>query len=155
MKIARLFPNLERLFIQPNPKGRRWMRLKTDHIRAFPPWKYLCLCKLRNAGKLLRIVEQHGSSLMGLIVEPSGRAQSEYPRLEVSDIVQLATCGPNVEELRLQIKRSMGSQAECELYKAPGKFTNFHSLVLDLDYDARPEPALRHVDTSDSTKDFY
>jgi hypothetical protein len=100
---------------------------------------------------LLRIVEQHGPSLKGLIVEPSGQAHSEYPRLEVSDIVQLATYCPNLEELRLQIKRPEGSQAECELYQALEKFKNLRSLVLDLHFDARPEPALCHVDTPDLT----
>jgi hypothetical protein len=45
----------------------------------------------------------------------------------------------------------MGSQAECELYKALGEFSNLHSLVLDLRFDARPEPARRHLDTEDLT----
>jgi hypothetical protein len=155
MKIARLIPNLERLFIQPSPNGRPWMHLKTDHddsiaaIRAFPPLRYLCLHSLCSAGSLLRIVEQHGPSLKGLIVEPYGRALSEYPILDVSDIFQLAAHCPNLEELRLQIKKSMGSRAECELCNALGKLTNLHSLVLDLHFDARSEPALRHADTPD------
>jgi hypothetical protein len=157
LKIAGLFPNLERLFIDPNPTGRPWMHLKTDHddsiaaIRAFRPLKYLCLHSLRSIENLHRIVEQHGQSLKGLIIAPSGLARSQYPRIDVSDIVQLATYCPNLEELRLQIKRSMGSQAECELYKALGKFSNLHSLVLDLHFDARLEPARRHLDTEDLT----
>lgn len=157
IKVAGLFPNLERLFIDPNPTGRPWMYLKTDHddsiaaIRAFRPLRYLCLHSLRRVDNLHLIVEQHGPSLKGLIVEPSGLAQSQYPRLDVSDIVQLATYCPNLKELRLQIKRSMASQAECELYKALGEFSNLHSLVLDLHFDARLEPARRHLDTKDLT----
>jgi hypothetical protein len=157
VKIAGLFPNLERLFIDPNPRGRPWMHLKSDHddsiaaIRAFPPLKYLCLHSLRSVENLHRIVEQHGPSLKGLIIEPSGLAHSQYPRLDVSDIVRLATYCPNLEELRLQIKRSMGSQAECELYKALGEFSDLYSLVLDLHFDARLEPARRHLDTEDLT----
>jgi hypothetical protein len=157
IKVAGLLPNLERLFINPNPTGRRWMYLKSDHddsiaaIRAFRPLKYLCLHSLRSVENLHRIVEQHGPSLKGLIVEPSGLAQSQYPRLDVSDIVQLATYCPNLKELRLQIKRSIASQAECELYKALREFSNLHSLVLDLHFDARLEPARRHLDTEDLT----
>lgn len=114
-KIARLSPNLERLFINPNPTGRPWIHLKTDHgdsiagIRAFRPLEYLCLHNLRSVESLHRIIEQHGQSLKGLIIEPSGLAHFEYPRLDVPDILQLATASPNLEELRVQIKRSMGS----------------------------------------------
>ncbi|KAJ5153421.1 uncharacterized protein N7482_009899 [Penicillium canariense] len=156
-KVAKLFPNLERLFIEPNPRRRRWIHLKADHddsiaaIRAFRPLKYLCLHSLRKVENFHRIVEQHGPSLKGLIIEPSGPAHSQYPRLEVSDIVQLATCCPNLEELRLQVQRSVGSQAECELYKALGGFFNLDSLVLDLQFDARIEPARRHLDMEDPT----
>lgn len=155
-KFAGLFPNLERLFINPNPTGRPWIHLKTDHgdsiagIRAFRPLKYLCLHNLRSVENLHRIIEQHGQSLKGLIIEPSGLAHFEYPRLDVSDIVQLATDCPNLEELRVQIKRSMGSQTECELYKSLGKFPKLHSLVLDLHFDPRAEAIQRpHVDTDD------
>ena len=46
---------------------------------------------------------------------------------------------PNMEELRLQMKRSAGNQAECEMYKALGTFPNLQRLLLDLDFDARPK----------------
>jgi hypothetical protein len=157
VKIAGLFPNLERLFIDPNPRGLPWKHLKTDHddsifaIRAFPALKYLCLYNLRSAENLLRIVERHGPLLKGLIVEPSGLSHSEYPRLDVSLIIQLATYCPSLQELRLQIQRSMGSQAECELYRALGEFPSLHSLVLDLQIDARPEIPLKRFDTEDLT----
>lgn len=153
VKTAGLFPNLERLFIDPNPLGRRWMHLKTDHddliaaIRAFPPLKYLCLHTLRTAESLLRIVERHGPSLKGLIVEPSSSAQSQYPRLDIPLLVQLAAYCPSLEELRLQIQRSAGSQAECDIYRALGEFSNLHSLVLDLRIDARPELPRQYFDT--------
>lgn len=157
VKIAGLFPNLERLFINPNPTGLPWKHLKSDHddsivaIREFPALKYLCLYNLRSAENLLRIVERHGPSLKGLMIEPSGPSHSQYPRLDVCLIVQLATYCPNLQELRLQVQRSMGSQAECELYRALGEFSNLHSLVLDLQIDARPEIPLNRPVTEDLT----
>jgi hypothetical protein len=50
VKIAGLFPELERLFIDPNPSGRPCIHLKTDHndsitaIRAFPSLTKLVAC---------------------------------------------------------------------------------------------------------------
>lgn len=43
----------------------------------------------------------------------------------------------------------MGSKEECELYKAIGQFSTFHSLVLDLHFDAGLQPSLCHVNTED------
>ncbi|KAJ5547268.1 hypothetical protein N7494_004853 [Penicillium frequentans] len=157
VNIAKLFPNLERLFIDPNPKGRPGMHLQSDHddsiaaIIAFEPLNYLHIDGLRSAENLHRIVERHGPTLKGLIITPSTIGLSRYPRLDVFGIFQLAKLCPNLEELRLQIKRLMGSKEECELYKALGQFSTIHSLVLDLHFDARPRPSLFHVDTEDLT----
>jgi hypothetical protein len=80
-EVAVLFPNLERLFINPRPI--RWRNVDTtadnDHciaaIRAFPPLKYLHISFLRNVSSLERILEPHGPSPRGLIVQPSTQAQ--------------------------------------------------------------------------------
>ncbi|KAJ5802026.1 uncharacterized protein N7503_004476 [Penicillium pulvis] len=157
VNIAKLFPNLKRLFIDPNPKGRPGMHLQSDHddsiaaIIAFAPLNYLYIYGLRSAENLHRIVERHGSTLKGLIIAPSTIGLPRYPRFDVLGILQLAKLCPNLEELRLQIKRSTGSKEECELYKALGQFLNLHSLVLDLHFDARPRPPLFHIDTQDLT----
>ncbi|KAJ5887247.1 hypothetical protein N7504_011294 [Penicillium tannophilum] len=133
VNIAKLFPNLERLFIDPNPRGRSWMHLKSDHddsiaaIIAFAPLRYLHIYGLRSVENLHRIIERHGPTLKGLIIEPSLVGPPRYPRFDVSGILQLAELCPNLEELRLQIK----------------------SLVLDLHFDVRPSPSLFHVDTED------
>lgn len=93
--------------------------------------KYLYLCPLRSVNSVDRILERHGPSLKGLVIEvsaqvrtPRGTLESDaglkYPKLDASNISRLAQQCPNLEEIRLQIKRSNGSQAECEMYKALG-----------------------------------
>ncbi|KAJ6103705.1 hypothetical protein N7486_003927 [Penicillium sp. IBT 16267x] len=157
LDIAKLFPKLERLFIQPNPTGLPWKHLKSDHddsiaaIRAFAPLKYLHIYGLRSVENLHRIIERHGPTLKGLILANPTVGRRQCLRLDVSGILQLAKLCPNLEELRLQIKRSMGSKEECELYKALGQFPTLHSLVLDLDFDARPRLPWRHFDREDLT----
>lgn len=145
-RIAGVFPNLERLFIKPNTIVERDTRLGTDvedaidSIRSFRPLKYLCLYSLCSVGNLHRIIDRHGQSLRGLTIEPSGETQFDYPRLAKSDIERLVAACPNLQELRIQIKRSQGSRAECDLYEALGKFSNLHSLMLDLNFDGREAP---------------
>lgn len=60
-----------------------------------------------------------------------------YPLFSTSDLVSLSRQAPYLEELRLPLRRSLGSQIECKLYKALGKFPSLHSLVLDLDCNFR------------------
>ncbi|KAJ6118542.1 hypothetical protein N7471_013162 [Penicillium samsonianum] len=153
-RLAGLFPNLERLFISTNGRGWRCPDLNSDDdigvsaIRAFNPLVYLHLRGFRSAFSLNQIVQRHGPSLKGLIIMPcirdKGRTEDDsgykYPELDAFGIYQLAKSCPQLEELRLPIKRSMGSQEECEMYKAVGGFSNLHSLVLDLHFDPRPRP---------------
>ncbi|KAJ6133581.1 hypothetical protein N7471_008796 [Penicillium samsonianum] len=157
-RVAALFPNLERLFISTNGRGWRCPDLSTDDnigiaaIRAFNPLKYLYIRGLRSVSSLNQIMQRHGPSLKGLIIIPCTRRNGrtgeldsgyKYPELDAFDISQLAKSCPQLEELRLPIKRSMGSQEECEMYKAVGNFSNLYSLVLDLHFDHRPRPVYR------------
>ncbi|KAL4879242.1 hypothetical protein BJY04DRAFT_96798 [Aspergillus karnatakaensis] len=159
-KIAASFPNLERLFIPPNPGGRTnpitGARREANHfiddcdgiaaICRFPPLKYLWLRALRSSGGLLQILQRHGSSLRGLILEPTRQTRTsndggyKYPELSAADINRLSELCPNLEELRIQVKRSQGSQKETRLYKALGNIDNLRSLVLDLHYEPRSRP---------------
>jgi hypothetical protein len=59
------------------------------------------------------------------------------------------TC-PNLEELRLPIRRPRGSGAEYEMYMALGEFVNLHSLLLDLHFDLRRIPVGAVVETEES-----
>lgn len=74
--------------------------------------------------------------MKGLILVPN--ELFDYPRLNPSELLEMATLCPNLEELRLPMKRSMGDQTECEMYKALGTFSNLQKLFLDLHFDCRP-----------------
>lgn len=147
--IAGIFPNLERLFTKPDSTVDGDTRRGTDlehsiaSIQAFRPLKYLCLYSLCSVENLHKIIERHGQSLRGLIIEPSGTAQFDYPRLAKPDIERLAAACPNIQELRIQIKRSNGSRLECELYDALGQISNLHTLILDLNFDGQEAPPTR------------
>ncbi|KAJ5760314.1 hypothetical protein N7520_007470 [Penicillium odoratum] len=154
-QIGKLFPNLERLFIGFEPSGWTSQDLDADHedaitaVCAFRPLKYLRLHFIRNVRSVQRIVEHHGPSLKGLVIDtslkrrvrimpPSKDQGFKYPTFDAYNIRLLAQSCPYLEELRLQIERSAGNQAECEAYKALGGFSSLHTLVLDLNY-ARPK----------------
>ncbi|KAJ5647790.1 hypothetical protein N7490_004162 [Penicillium lividum] len=136
-QIGKLLPNLERLFIGFEPSGWTSQDLDADHedaitaICAFRPLKYLRLHFIRNVRSVQRIVEHHGSC------PPSKDQGFKYPTFDAYNIRLLAQSCPNLEELRLQIERSGGNQAECEAYKALGGFSSLHTLVLDLNYACR------------------
>ncbi|CAI7654291.1 unnamed protein product [Penicillium discolor] len=164
-QVAALFLNLKRLFISTNGQGWRYPDVNADHnigiaaIRTFNPLKYLHLCGIRSVSSLNEIIQHHGPSLKGLIVEPSTGVRArigtrdsgyKYPELDAFGISHLAKSCPQLEELRLPIKRSMGSQDECDMYKALGNFSNLHSLVLDLHFDPRPRPVdrMQEIETS-------
>jgi hypothetical protein len=164
-QVAPLFPNLERLFISTNGQGWRYPDVNAGNnigiaaIRAFNPLKYVHLCGIRSVSSLNEIIQHHGPSLKGLIIERSigvrariGTRDSgnKYPELDAFGISHLAKSCPQLEELRLPIKRSMGSQEECDMYKALGNFSNLYSLVLDLHFDPRPRPVdrMQEIETS-------
>ncbi|KAL4902679.1 hypothetical protein BDW74DRAFT_180777 [Aspergillus multicolor] len=156
-QLAPVFPNLERLFITVNPIARPGPDAYADipdaitAIKAFEPLEHLCLRGLRSVSSLMDILEHHGPSLRGLILQLTLRARPrsdrdtgyKYPELTTADITLVAKHCPSLEELRLQVKRSRGSREECETYKALGGFPALHSLVLDLPYDPREQPILQ------------
>ncbi|KAJ6007912.1 hypothetical protein N7540_011888 [Penicillium herquei] len=153
--IAGLFPNLERLFIHimfkkgPNVTPTYNEEL-IDGILAFRPLKYLDIRGLRDTESLDRIIQHHGASLKGLSLFPNRLRQ--YPRLSPLNLREMAIRCPNLEELRFQVTRSGGDQAECEIYKAFGHFHTLQKLFLDLDFDARSKlpPRIGNKITEDS-----
>ncbi|KAJ5949928.1 hypothetical protein N7454_001512 [Penicillium verhagenii] len=151
IEIAGLFTNLERLFMQAN---RPWTDFDLDHdnmiqaIRAFRPLKYLALGGLRRVDNLYRILAIHGPSLKGLILRPLFNRIS-FVKLEASNVIQMAKICVNLEELRIQIRRSSGKQEECEAYKALGRFRRLRSLILDLYCDTRKQPPMHNTEMED------
>ncbi|CAG8399720.1 unnamed protein product [Penicillium salamii] len=143
VNIAELLPNLKRLFLDVGlvdfAPSRVKLQIKelTAGILAFRPLEYLCIRGLRTVQDLGRIIQHHGSSLKELALIPD-EFQS-YPRLNSSQLLKMAILCPNLEELRIQVRRSMGDQSECEMYKALGAFSNLQRLFLDLDFNARPK----------------
>ncbi|KAJ5130999.1 uncharacterized protein N7515_007038 [Penicillium bovifimosum] len=143
VNVADLLPNLKRLFLDIGRRGPSRPASETDieesmaGILAFRPLEYLYVSGLRDVETLDRIIQHHGPSLKGLALVPNKVYQ--YPRLNSSKLLEMMNLCPNMEELRLQMKRSAGNQAECEMYKALGTFPNLQRLFLDLDFDARPK----------------
>ncbi|KAF3385132.1 hypothetical protein F1880_001806 [Penicillium rolfsii] len=143
VNVADLFPNLKRLFLDLDKLPQSSAAIETDiegciaGIIAFHPLEYLHVRGLRNIEALDRIIQRHGPSLKGLALVPNKVHQ--YPRLNTSKLLEIMSLCPHLEELRLQMKRSAGNQAECEMYKALGNFPNLQRLFLDLIFDARPK----------------
>ncbi|KAL3478253.1 hypothetical protein BJX99DRAFT_256578 [Aspergillus californicus] len=153
--LAPRLPSLQRLFISLDTKLNQDPDLTTDNsgiieaILAFNPLQYLCLRAVRNITTLHTILNRHGPTLHGLIIEPltTGRsglgvmdAHFKFPHITDSDILHLAKSAPHLRELRLPLKRTKGNKHECAMYKSLGSFTNLRSLLLDLHYDIRTAP---------------
>ncbi|KAJ5724031.1 hypothetical protein N7488_002066 [Penicillium malachiteum] len=148
-RIGHLFTGLQRLYINlsamgfVNPGGVARSHV-IEVIRAFPRLKYLRVRSLHSAKDLHRILECHGEALKGLIIEPDislTRRESLFHKssftLDASDIHQLVQACPDLEELRVQIKKP--SDQNEEIYKTLGNFPKLKSLVLDLHYDPTPD----------------
>ena len=157
VNVADLLPNLKRLFLDIDRRARDPVILKLDNadsvagILAFHPLEYLYIRGLHDVETLDRIIQRHGSSLKGLALAPSEVCL--FLRLNPSKLLEMVNLCPNLEELRLQIKRSAGNQTECKMYKALGKFPNLQRLFLDLDFDARPT-ATRMGTSSETDEDL-
>ncbi|KAJ6021014.1 hypothetical protein N7540_006518 [Penicillium herquei] len=151
-RTAHLFIGLKRLFINLSTLGsglgipRGAVRRKAvKAIQAFTPLKYLRLRSLHLAEELHRIVEYHGESLKGLIIEPDIRwigrdslSRKSALMLEASDLHQLVQACPELEELRVQIRKPTDHQ-NMEIYKTLGNFPKLKSLVLDINYNPAPD----------------
>ncbi|KAF7169503.1 hypothetical protein CNMCM5623_002188 [Aspergillus felis] len=154
---ASLFHSLERLFVAMDPWAKHNEDVNADDdemvaaVRAFAPLRFLCLRSLRNTSSLDHILQHHGTSLQGLAIEASEDERLfrslaiydngyKYPVLDSQHICQMVDCCPNLQELRLQIKRQGGKHRECNIYRALGQFTQLHTLILDLHCDPRQSP---------------
>lgn len=149
--VARAFPGLERLLITVNPL--HWPESDVDDQEAvsattlFPSLKFLNLRGLRQASSVFDILQRHGRSLRGLILEPapdSNKTRYCYPKFSPSEVIQLAAISPHLEELQIQCHRSKGSKSEGDFYRALGHFQNLRKLVLELDCNI-------HQSTSETT----
>jgi hypothetical protein len=72
----------------------------------------------------------------------------KYPYLDSEAINNLADLCPKLEELRVQVKRSAGSVAECAVYRALGRFALLRNLILDLDCNSQPQQGVSELPTS-------
>ncbi|RHZ71790.1 hypothetical protein CDV55_105373 [Aspergillus turcosus] len=152
---ASLFHSLDRLFITMDAWAKRNQDVNADDeemvaaVRAFAPVRFLCLRGLRSNSSLDHILQHHSMSLQGLAIEASEDPRRhlrtwdngyKYPVLDSQHISQLVDCCPNLQELRLQIKRQGGCPRECNMYRALGQFTQLHTLILDLHCDPGQSP---------------
>jgi hypothetical protein len=143
------FPKLEYLLLGlQSPFGMAqdpsFARDLSSLFAGLNPLKYIRVCCPRDTAIIYKIFAHHGRTLQGFIIEPympPGQKAHEkhplYPLFNASDLVSLSRQAPHLEELRLPLRRSLGSQTECKLYEALGRFPSLHSLVLDLDCNFR------------------
>ncbi|KAL4860752.1 hypothetical protein BDV12DRAFT_204723 [Aspergillus spectabilis] len=147
--------SLERLFVGVSPVRLRdydgSTNTDTDNAEAMSavlavrPLKYLCLRGLREATSLHRILAYHGQTLRGLCLEPydghyaGGPAHGswKHPKLAPNDITLMAKTCPDLQELRLQIRRTEGNSQECDVYRSFGQLAKLRTLILDQHFDPR------------------
>jgi hypothetical protein len=136
--IAPSFKRLERLFVgfdtslSPVPSPLADDEKAIETVRSFHPLKFLQLRGPRSVCSLYRILNKHGKSLKGLAIQPSPAIRKDpgaeryrgykYPYLDSEATNNLTDLCPKLEELRVQVKRSAGSAAECAVYRALGRF---------------------------------
>ncbi|KAE8329331.1 hypothetical protein BDV39DRAFT_191539 [Aspergillus sergii] len=146
MRAASILTSLERLFLTMDPWMVRTAGQSADDedmiaaVQAFNPLKYLWLRGLQRSESLHRILIQHGGSLRGLAIEPWDTnhqnsmlsTRYKYPLLDSHDVTELSGSCPNLQELRLPIKRRGGRLCECDIYNAIGQFPQLHTLVINL-----------------------
>ncbi|KAL3464663.1 hypothetical protein BJX64DRAFT_87886 [Aspergillus heterothallicus] len=160
--------NLERLFVTLGRGGESGRIGATDPgntisaLLAIPPLRYLAIRGLRDIHNLRLLLKWHGNTLQGLILEPDcppwscepiaqGPGGDLYPVLESSDIESIAQACPNLQEIRLQLRRHQGSSHECKTYRAFRHFQSLTSLILDLDCEPRERPVNRDLHTTKIT----
>ncbi|KAJ5295554.1 hypothetical protein N7508_010375 [Penicillium antarcticum] len=152
--VRSIIPNLQRLFINMHLQERHYDDLEEDDpemvglIQEFNPLRFLAVRGLRTYSALHKILIYHGDTLKGLMIQSSSdRRKSpntdigyKYPPLNGQQIIEIAKICPNLKELLLPIKRVGGRPEECNVYRALGKFTRLHTLVLETIYDPRSKP---------------
>lgn len=155
-EVAKLFSRLrklERLFINLVNPGRLGDQppicfQEADFRAIFSslnPLKYLSIRGLCDKSAISTVLEYHGRSLQGLILEPDRsryveerRRYHSYPSLVAEDILRFAKIAPCIRDLRLTVERSKGNSDERSIYEALGMFPSLQNLTLDLHYKPRP-----------------
>lgn len=108
------------------------------------PLKYLRISALCDKSAIGAVLEYHGKSLRGLILEPDrgwydeGRHHHSYPSLGAEDILTISKEAPCIRDLRLTVERSKGDHDERLFYEALGMFPSLQNLTLDLHCKPRP-----------------
>ncbi|KAL4873963.1 hypothetical protein BDV12DRAFT_191830 [Aspergillus spectabilis] len=158
-KIAPAFQGLIMLSVEWHPReffNGIQNKCSPDHsdsaiaaVQAFCPLQYFQISGLTSFKPLYKILSRHGKSLYGLQILPNCRFNGflfrndggyRFPQLDRHAVRQLAKLCPSLEQLRLQVKRSMGSSEECDIYRALGGFPFLRTLLLDLHCDPRQPP---------------
>lgn len=86
-------------------------------FQSLRPLKFLTIPGLYDVSLLFRIIERHGQSLLGLIIEPEEVSAPmiaghdwvfgyAYPRFDDDEIRRIAGICPHLEELRIQFMRT-------------------------------------------------
>ncbi|KAE8335848.1 hypothetical protein BDV24DRAFT_155685 [Aspergillus arachidicola] len=100
-------------------------------VQAFNPLKYLWLRGLQRSESLHRLAIEpwdtnHQNSMLS--------TRYKYPLLDSHDVTELSGSCPNLQKLRLPIKRRGGRPRECDIYNAMGQFPQLHTLVINLGF---------------------
>ncbi|KAL5355926.1 hypothetical protein BJX96DRAFT_162071 [Aspergillus floccosus] len=148
------FTSLERLAICVAPGRFGWAQISADLHCAFRylrPLKYLSIGALEDVLFLHNVLERHGPSLMGLMLEPyeSGVSRTSpplkpeycgcrYPFLDHEHLHRIAEHFQNLKVLRVPIRRSKGSEEEVRTYRSLSQFPQLQNLILDLYGNPRP-----------------
>ncbi|KAJ5678992.1 hypothetical protein N7462_007236 [Penicillium macrosclerotiorum] len=140
------FPNLQKLSM--------WLKAPLysielyEHARSFlrslPPLTELCLEGWHSFLPIESIVSHHGPSLRKLALLYNKRHEKRC--LTESDIKEIATYCPILEDLSCKIQRTQGDPTEVRLYRALGTIRALRNLSLDLSV---ADPALYGGETAD------
>ncbi|KAL2857297.1 hypothetical protein BJY01DRAFT_137535 [Aspergillus pseudoustus] len=119
-------------------------------ILSMNPLQFLCLRGVRKESTLHEILAAHGSTLRGLILEVVQYGSSpngffSHPEMNQANISKIAGLCPNLQELRLPLKRTMGDRFECVKYRTLGEFSQLRTLVIDLMCDPRHQDPFERV----------
>lgn len=111
-------------------------------IRALPPLKMLDLEGIFADDTLCAILDCHGKSFKELHLTPEVAYDAEADPFHLSEVhlSQMAANCPNLEKLKVVVRRTEGNQREVAIYRAFSKFERLKHLIAVLDckiYDSR------------------
>ncbi|KAL2866671.1 uncharacterized protein BJX67DRAFT_354537 [Aspergillus lucknowensis] len=102
-------------------------------LESVPPLEALHLTGPFSIKTFEGVLDHHGSSVHKLSLYPSENYQQTQFILTPSRIKEIGEYCPNLRDLRLQVKRSMGDAEEQEIYRALGRIPSLRRLSLQLD----------------------